>query len=70
MQRRPCVIHLGQDHRRCLKAGYVLQAKQARAHAEQKRGEATSLEAEHQQAEARANELEQEARRARCYPPD
>ena len=47
-----------------------VQAKQARAHAEQKRGEATSLEAESQQAEARANELEQEARRARCFPQD
>ena len=47
-----------------------VQAKQARAHAEQKKGEATSLEAEHQQAEARANELEQQARRARCFPLD
>ena len=45
-----------------------VQAKQAKAHAEQKRGEATSLEAESQQAEARAEELEQEARRARYFP--
>ena len=45
-----------------------VQVKQARAHAEQKKGEATSLEAEAQQAKARAEELEEEARRARCFP--
>ena len=43
-----------------------LQIEQAKAEADKKKGEMSSLESELQKANARARELEEEARHARC----
>lgn len=46
-----------------------MQIEQAKAEADKKKGEMSSLESELQRANARACELEEEARRARCMLP-
>ena len=46
-----------------------LQIEQAKAEADKKKGEMSSLESELQKAKARARYLEEEARQARCILP-
>ena len=68
MQRRLYILLSALHSVKGMKAGCVCRQSKRGAHAEQKRGEATSLEAESQQAEARAEELEQEAQARQVLP--